>query len=75
MVNCNGCEKPITTDGTVRSGAPYHRKCLPKYPWVRPPGCECDASEPRGSKCTAQWMRCKARIAYEMKRRPPATRW
>ena len=36
-------------------------------PWQRPPGCECDASEPARHKCSTQWMRCNARIAYVMR--------
>ena len=40
-----------------------------KREWVRPSGCECDASQPAKYRCTAQWMRCRARIAYTMKQR------
>lgn len=65
-VSCTACGKPITTDGAILSGAPYHRKCRPARPWVRPPGCQCDATEKRQFKCTAQWMRCAARIDYVM---------
>lgn len=74
VVNCNECGEPITTDGAIRSGAAFHRKCLPKRPWVRPDGCECDASEPRNFKCTKSWMRCGARIDYVLKQKPSGAR-
>jgi hypothetical protein len=66
-VSCVACHEPITGDGAVLSGAAYHRACRPKRPWVRPTGCECDATVRRQDKCTAQWMRCSARINYVMR--------
>lgn len=66
--------KVEVTDGVIRSGAAFHRKCVPARPWVRPPGCECNASEPRKFKCTAQWMRCAARIDYVMREKAKPAR-
>lgn len=39
-----------------------------KKPWVRPEGCECDAFAPARHRCTANWMRCNARIDFALRR-------
>ena len=72
MSDCEKCDKPIAGAGIIVDGSTYHRECKPRRPWVRPPGCECNIFEPRGSKCSAQWMRCNARIAYATKRETAA---
>lgn len=36
-----------------------------KRPWKRPAGCQCDERLPAKHKCTAEWMRCHGRLAYE----------
>ena len=39
-----------------------------KRPWVRPEGCECDEKAPVRYRCTKSWMRCNARLTFEMKK-------
>lgn len=38
-----------------------------KKPWEAPPGCECNPLTPAKYRCSAQWMRCRGRVAYEMR--------
>jgi hypothetical protein len=45
-----------------------------KKPWVRPEGCECDEASPARHRCTEQWVRCQARITFELRRAKKAAR-